>query len=311
MLLLNDRKFIESPFDSEAELEKVVVENYESLFGPSSLYFPKAMIRTKSGFGTIPDGFVVDLAARRWFVVEAELAKHSVWSHIAPQVAKQITATMNPVSRQLLCDFIMEKVKEDPIALEKFDDAGVAVIHIYQTLQNILAGEPIIGMPIDKISGDLAEWANTLRVKVKLWIVRKHVEFGFPDRVMYEIPEEFQPTLETGEDDADSSQQSKYDVTIDTLVDAGLLRENQKLVMQWTPRNGTKQTYDGYVRSGGTIEVQGRPFASPSYAALYALQLSGSTRTTVNGWVSWKTESGLVLAAIREQYLQSKVVDGV
>jgi hypothetical protein len=99
VLILGDRKFIEAAFESEAELEQVVIANSEYLFGPASLYFPKALIRTKDGFGTIPDGFVIDLAARRWFVVEAELGKHSVWSHIAPQVAKQIIAAMKSSHR--------------------------------------------------------------------------------------------------------------------------------------------------------------------------------------------------------------------
>ena len=73
MLILGDRKFIEAAFESEEELERNVVANSEYLFGPASLYFPKTLIRTKDGFGTIPDGFAIDLDARRWFVVEAEL----------------------------------------------------------------------------------------------------------------------------------------------------------------------------------------------------------------------------------------------
>ena len=37
MLVFKDTKFIKSPFDSESELEKVIVQNYEYLFGPNSL----------------------------------------------------------------------------------------------------------------------------------------------------------------------------------------------------------------------------------------------------------------------------------
>ncbi len=38
MLIFKDIKFIKSPFNNEAELEKVVVDNYEYLFGPDSFY---------------------------------------------------------------------------------------------------------------------------------------------------------------------------------------------------------------------------------------------------------------------------------
>jgi len=53
MLIFKDTKFIKSPFDSEAELEQVIVDNYEYLFGPTSFYLPKAKIKTADGVGTI------------------------------------------------------------------------------------------------------------------------------------------------------------------------------------------------------------------------------------------------------------------
>ena len=43
MLIFKDTKFIKSPFDSEAELETVIMQNYEYLFGPNSFYLPKAI----------------------------------------------------------------------------------------------------------------------------------------------------------------------------------------------------------------------------------------------------------------------------
>ena len=42
MLIFQERKFIKAPFNNEAELEKVIIENYEFLFGPSSIYLPKS-----------------------------------------------------------------------------------------------------------------------------------------------------------------------------------------------------------------------------------------------------------------------------
>jgi hypothetical protein len=92
MLIFGDRRFISATFDSEAEIENVVNENAEYIFGPDSILLPKSLIKSADGFGSVPDGFAVDFAARRWFIVEAELSSHSVWSHIAPQVAKQIVA---------------------------------------------------------------------------------------------------------------------------------------------------------------------------------------------------------------------------
>jgi len=63
---------IEIKFINEQEIEDLVIANSEHFFGPSSVFIPKVKIKTNDGFGTIPDGFTVDLASRIWYVVEAE-----------------------------------------------------------------------------------------------------------------------------------------------------------------------------------------------------------------------------------------------
>jgi hypothetical protein len=158
----------------------VVQSNAENIFGPDSIYLPKSLIRTSDGAGTIPDGFVVDIAARRWFIIEAELASHSVWSHIAPQVAKQIIAASQPASRRALTELVVNRVKENPVFRERFEDFGVSAIDIRQFLADIFEGKPIVGIPIDEVGSDLREWARTLKTEVRLWVVRKLVEFRNP-----------------------------------------------------------------------------------------------------------------------------------
>lgn len=144
MLIVEGRKFVLKSFDSEEELESVVVENAEYLFGPSSIYFSKSLIATRDGTGTIPDGYVLDLARRIWYIVEAEISRHSVWSHIAPQVAKQIIAACNPVSKQSLVDIAAERVRNEIDLQERFSEEGIHAIDIRQVLAEILAKEPIL-----------------------------------------------------------------------------------------------------------------------------------------------------------------------
>ena len=156
MLIVEGRKFVLKPFDSEEELERVVVENAEYLFGPASIYFPKSLIATRDGTGTIPDGYVLDLARRVWYIVEAEISRHSVWSHIAPQVAKQIIAASNPVSKQSLVDIAADRVRNDASLQERFNDEGIHTIDIRRVLAEILAKEPIVAMPIDAVKDDSA-----------------------------------------------------------------------------------------------------------------------------------------------------------
>ena len=211
---------------------------------------------------------------------------------------------MNPASRQLLIDLIVERVRDDSAAMDKFTDEGIDVIDIRPVLGEILEGNPTVGMPIDSISSDLREWASTLKVNVKLWIVRKHVEFGRSENVLFEIPEEFRPAFDTEKEESDNTRQARYDVNLSDLIQRGMLRTGQKLLMNWKPRNGDKRVFEGLVRDDGEIEVLGKAFSSPSYAAIYALQSTGSNRTTENGWVKWRTEDGVLLSTLRERYLQ-------
>lgn len=304
MLIAEGRKFVLKPFDSEEELERVVVENAEYLFGPASIYFPKSLIATRDGTATIPDGYVLDLARRVWYIVEAEISRHSVWSHIAPQVAKQIIAASNPVSKQSLVDIAADRVRNDLDLQERFNDEGIHAIDIRRVLAEILAKEPIVAMPIDAVKDDLKEWAATLRIPVKLWIVRKYVEFGRPEIIMYEIPEEFGPIVDTGQNEEESKTElARYDVTIADLIDAGLLTIGQKLHMPYKPRNGEHKNYEAAICDDGSIELLGKQFSSPSYAAVYGIQDAGSDRKTVNGWTAWRLDNGELLSAVRERFL--------
>ena len=181
MLISDEKKYIKTPFLNEEELEQVVIDNYEYIFGPNSIYLPKILLRTSDGFGTNPDGFAIDLASHRWYLVEAELAKHNVWNHIAPQVSKQVIAAQQTLSKRNLVDLSITQVQEDEITKEKFSELNIKEIDIRRVLGDILDKEPIVGIPIDKISDDLKDWARTLKYDVKLWLINKFVEFKEKD----------------------------------------------------------------------------------------------------------------------------------
>ncbi len=246
---------------------------------------------------------------RRWYIVEAELSHHSVWSHIAPQVAKQIIAGNNPVTKQKLIETVIDRVRDDEALQDKFAEQEIDAIDYRQALAEIFQTDPIIGMPIDAIKSDLREWAATLKVDVRLWIVQKYVEFGKPGNTAYQIPEEFKPVLDVSPNDADATSVTRYDVSISDLVGSGLLEIGQQLKMPYKPRNGEQREYVATIVEGGSMEVMGQTFSAPSYAALLGIQEAGSKRSTVNGWTAWRLDNGSVLADVREKYLNIKVTD--
>jgi hypothetical protein len=307
MLIFNGKQFLQTPFDGEEELEQVVVQNADYIFGPGSIYLPKRLIHTLDDYGTVPDGFVIDIPNRQWFVVEAELSRHNVWSHIAPQVAKQIIAATRPTTKQLLTELVVSAVRDDEEMLEKFTDEEIDLLDVRGVLAEIFEEAPIIGMPIDSISNDLRAWAETLRVDVKLWTIRKYVEFQDSTSVAYEIPEEYQPDFDTTKQPETSRAGiARYDVSLVDLINANWLSIGQQLFMSYKPRDGERRQYIATVQANGSLQVLDKTFSSPSYAALYGIQNAGSNRRTVNGWTSWKDFQDRTLADLREDYLRSE-----
>ncbi len=76
-------------YESEAELEQVILQVQESLFGPNRIYLAvKKKIGAKGGVRNVPDGYLIDLTGQqpRLYVVENELAAHDPLRHIAVQV---------------------------------------------------------------------------------------------------------------------------------------------------------------------------------------------------------------------------------
>jgi hypothetical protein len=198
-------------------------------------------------------------------------------------------------------------VTDDETVKDKFEDEGIKEINIRKVLAEIFDKPPVIGMPIDSVSDDLREWAETLKNDVRLWIVKKYAQFGAPNIVAYDIPEEYRPVLDTtGRNDQPKSGIRTFDVTLSNLIDAGFLSEGDELTLSYKPRGGKRKTYRGILSANGSITVLEQNYSSLSYAALACIQDAGSDRTTVNGWTSWKTKNGKFLAQLRSEYLAQK-----
>jgi hypothetical protein len=309
MLIFKNSKFIKSPFNNEAELEQVVLENYEYLFGPTAFFLPKAKIKTADGVGTIPDGFVIDIGQKKWYLVEVELLQHSVWNHIAPQVTKQILASLQPVTKRIIIDLAVELYQNDTYIQEKFEELNILPINVRQVVGDILESDPLIGMPIDSTSQDLEDWARTLKNHVKLWEVQKFVEFNNPSGIVYEFPEEFKTVLNTEEENDPLSLNSLIftnTIELADLIHAELLTIGEKLTMTYKPRNGQQKRYEASILEDGSLDLLGQHFSSPSYAALAGIQDAGSDRKTVNGWTSWKNDKNQSLSDLRDELHKSR-----
>lgn len=216
-------------------------------------------------------------------------------------------AVATPESRQILEEIVIQMFTQSEDVKDKFKEENIKEINIRKVLGEILSKPPVIGMPIDRISQDLKDWAGTLKNDVRLWLVKKYIEFGVPENIAYEIPEEYRPVLDTTEDkEKTKSGIAYYDVSLADLLEAGLLREGEELEMNYKPRGGNQKKYTAVITHDGSMVVLDKKFKSPSYAAVLGIQDTGSDRKTANGWKCWKNQKGKLLADLRSEYLKQK-----
>lgn len=89
LFCLESGNYYRVDYESEADLEKAILQVQKQLFGPSRYYLDiKKKIGAKGSTQNIPDGYLLDLSGTkpRLYVVENELEKHEPLRHIAVQI---------------------------------------------------------------------------------------------------------------------------------------------------------------------------------------------------------------------------------
>jgi|WetSurMetagenome_2_1015567.scaffolds.fasta_scaffold135494_1 hypothetical protein len=315
MLILRDRRFISAPFDSEREIESAVAANAEFLFGPNSIYLPKALLRSTEGLGAIPDGYVLDLLAQRWFLIDAELTANDVWTTIAPKVAREIITANQQATRRLLIESVIDLYRNNESICARFEESKIVGIDVRRALSDIFQRRPIVGILIDAMNVGLREWAHTLNTDVKLWLIRKFVDFEDPKIIAYEMPDEYSPTFDSaymqppmnGTNGSLLSKRTIQDVSMRDLLTANLLKPNEKLTMSFSAGEDDTKIFEASLFPDGSLSIQGRRISSISDAAVFCMKQAGGNQRTANGWAYWKNEEGYSLDDLRRQFLNLSV----
>jgi len=167
----------------ESVLEKQVEDNYKHIFGEYSFYFPKKKIKSKAGIGTIPDAFVIYFDPKpRWAIIEVELASHSVYNHVFPQLTKFKRALDDIVSRRKIADFFYDTIKADAIieaTIKKLTGTG----EVHKFVSDLTADYPTITVIIDERTEQLEEALLDFGRKVKVIEFKTYRREGVSDNI--------------------------------------------------------------------------------------------------------------------------------
>ena len=299
---INGKTYSKIEFNTEEEVENVIINNFKLLFGDYSILLPKSLISTSGGKGTIPDGIIINFESRRWYIMEVERGIHGTWEHIAPQITKQITAIQNDDTKTKITENCIAEIQKNKNFIDLLSEINISEINIHGEIEKILRKDPIISLPIDYIPYDLEEWAANLKTTVEIQLVEKfsdkdgNILFNMPDLELKTSDEKIAKEIKEISD-------KKPENLLELVVKAGFLNEGEKVYMEYGPKGTKKKRFEGIVHING-IEVNG-VISSPSISSLRCIQEISPTRTTNNGWVTWKTMDGKVINDKWEKYQKS------
>jgi hypothetical protein len=143
---------------------------------------------------------------------------------------------------------------------------------------------------------------------VKIWLIEKY-QSSDGGEVFYSIPDENVPTITTqmSKGESISTVINRYSQPYQEVMQAGLIKEGWKVILEYGPRGEKKKKWEGILRKEG-VELEGKVM-SLSAAAVFCIKQAGSKRETANGWVMWKTEDGIFLNEFYNQFYSSQIKD--
>jgi len=156
ILLKDGIKYLSYKYKDEDELERMVMEHSEIIFGADSVFFLKQKIKASSGIGTIPDGFVLLINDKKWYILEMELASHPLYEHIVVQVSKFNNAIKNPETRKKLIDVFFDEADGNIQIRRKFEFYGITK-ELYKFLSDAINKDPEVIVVIDEKTKELDE----------------------------------------------------------------------------------------------------------------------------------------------------------
>jgi len=172
MLLIDGVKYELWTPSTEDELEQIVKEHAQDVFGEQSIYLDmRQKLKSGVGTGSIPDGFVIVFGdSPHWRIVEVELSSHPLHDHIVAQVGRFISGIENPRTQNNIVNAIYDEITKDnflKLRLQK----SIGIVDIHRFLADLVSKLPILTIIIEKASLELSEALKILRYPQEIKVV--------------------------------------------------------------------------------------------------------------------------------------------
>jgi len=254
----NGIRYSEKEYKLEADFEKLVVDNSKTFFGEKTIYIDaKKKIDNNSLGGVIPDGFLFDFSDKKnseFYLVEVELAKHSFFGHIFPQITKFFAFFKNPSSQGKLIEKIYSIFDNDDELRQELK-MKIGKKEIFKFLKDTIENSQNILLIIDGEKKELPEitetYADTWGKMVKVAILKEYKTNGSTGNSIFSLSPDFE-NIENidivSENQDEQKEKSVYteqfhleDINEDTLSTYNELKE--KLLDKIPTLNFNSQRY--------------------------------------------------------------------
>lgn len=326
MLLIDGVRYEEWEISNEDELEQMVIEHAQEIFGENSIYFDrKQRLKSLAGIGSIPDGLVIAFGdVPQWHIVEIELSSHDPYAHIVPQVDKFLNAIDNRDTRTNIIEALYNAISADEYLKLKIRRVIGPDKDAHKFLFDIVARSPTMTIVIEKETSQLGE-------ALKKYAQKKVVMFRTFRREKAESVHAhlFEPLFQTGavsstyvtdkalqpykqvdeKKAADLYEQGNHEkrkkvgiVTFEELVQAGLLNDGQVLYFFHNkPFKGERaQVMASFNKL--KYEVDGRMYSKSELAQNILIKYGfPKQKHGVQGPKFWRTEDNKMLVDLEEK----------
>lgn len=315
MLLIDGVKYELWAPSNEDEFEQIVKEHAQEIFGQQSIYIDrKQKLKSLSGIGSIPDGYVIVHGERpQWHIVEVELSSHPLHEHIVAQVGKFITGINNPnIQRGIVSNLYSEIINDDFLKLKL--EKAIKPQETYHYLDDLISRPPVLTIIIERDTQGLRDVLRTLahpQIKVVEFQTFRRAGAEAVQAHLFEplypgsaLPySSLAPAFPAGiTKRIDYSSKIAGRVTFEELVGAGLLRDGQFLYFYNTRPFADERAQ--VMASSNQLKYAGDSHAySKSKLAKILLKKHGFKHDDldVQGPKYWKTEDGKLLQELEEQ----------
>ena len=277
IILIDGVKYILKNPDSEADLEKTIEKNYKYIFGDNSFYFNfKRKVKSKSGIGSIPDGYLIIFNnTPEWYILEVELASHPLYDHIIPQLTKFNRAIEEISTKKSLIDMFYNEIKTD-LVLEASIKNKIGSGEIYKFISDLISVKPKIIIVINERTSELDEVTRDIRGDIKILefkIFRRECISEEVDVYLFNSVIDFK-----NEKPIPPKPEKEITKNINVVLSEGLkiYKEYKNIILE------------AEIIENNKIKFNEKIYKSPSSAAVAAIQGTGSSRRTEDGWRFWK-----------------------